>query len=401
MYEHPHDKVPDSERQPPRTMFMVSLGLTAVVVNMLVGGTLSLAMPTTQWTSAIIIGGVILAAIAGYTAWFSYKTGLTFALQTREIFGPYGSRIIAAFVGLIILGWYTIQSSLLGHAIAVNLGFPLTIERILLFIAPLVFAISAVAGFRGLTVFSWIAVPAIFILSGIAIFTAPVGSPHPPSGAIGWNQALTIVLGLWIMGAVATIGDIGRYAASGKSAVVSAVLAFLIGDICLMLAGAWCASNYGFGDLSGLLRLSGFPILSFMLLVFNVWSTNDNAIYSVGLNWAHTVQIPFRPLVIVAALLSALVSLLRPYESDVVAQWLTFLGVVVSPIGGAIIGYRLSNGKKMPSYIPWAAITIGIVISLLNPLNIAPIWGIVVSALVVRALGPVITTLFGSKAAKT
>jgi cytosine permease len=401
MYEFPHERVPDSERQPPRTMFMVSLGLTAVAVNMIVGGTLGLAMPPTQWFSAIIVGGAILATIAGYTAWYSYKSGLTFALQTHEIFGLRGSRVISTFVGLIILGWYTIQSSLLGHAVAVNLGLPPVTEWALLFIVPIVLSVSAIAGFRGLTILSWIAVPAIFILSAIAIFTAPPGAPRPPSGAIGWNQALTIVIGLWIMGAVATIGDIARYASSGRSAVISAVLAFLIGDTALMIAGAWCAANYGFGDLSELLRLSGLPTLAFILLIFNIWSTNDNSIYSVGLNWSHSVRMSFRPLVACAALLSAVISLFRPYESDIVAQWLTLLGAVVPPVGGTIIGYRLTNGKRMPKIISWIAIGVGIIISVINPLDLAPIWGFTLSALTVRVIGPIIAAPSSRREAKT
>lgn len=391
MYEYPNQTVPASSRQPPRTMFMVSLGLTAVAVNMIVGGTLGMAMPKGQWILAIIVGGIILAAIAGYTAWFSYKTGLTFALQTREIFGRRGSLVIAAIVGLIILGWYTIQSSLLGHAIAENLGLSSGLEKVLLFITPIVLAVSAIAGFRGLTVFSWIAVPAIFSLSFIAIITAPQGSPHAPTGTVAWNEALTMVIGLWIMGAVATIGDIARYASTGRSAIISAVLAFIIGDTGLMLAGAWCGMNYGFGDLSDLLRASGLPILAFILLVFNIWSTNDNAIYSVGLNWAYTTRFSFRPLVVCGTLLSSLISLLRPYESNIVAQWLTILGAVVPPIGGTIIGFRLAGDKKISAYISWLAIGVGIAVSVLNPLNLAPIWGILVSALVVRILGPILS----------
>lgn len=384
MNEYPHEPVPHSHRQPPLTMFMVSLGLTAVAVNMILGGTLGVAMPPRQWVLAIVIGGIILAAVAGYTAWFSFKTGMTFALQMQEIFGLTGSRVISAAVGLIILGWYTIQSSLLGHLIGLNLGLSPNIERLLLFVIPFVLAISAIAGFRGLTVLSWIAIPTIFSLSAIAVALAPRVSLRAHSGDIGMNQALTMVLGLWIMGAVATIGDIARYASSKSSAVLSAVFAFLLGNTLLMLAGAWCGMNYGYGDLSNLLLASGLPILSFILLVFNIWSTNDNAIYSVGLNWAHTMRLPFRPLVIVATFISALVSLLRPYESDPFSQWLTVLGIIVPSVGGAIIGYRSANGRKIPPYASWLAIAAGVAVSVINPFGLAPIWGLLTSALIAR-----------------
>jgi len=351
MAEYVQSPVPAEARQPFWKILAVSLGLTAVAVNMLVGGALGAAMAPSEWASVIVLGGVILAGIAGYTAAFSYSTGRSFALQTEQIFGALGSRVVAGFVGLIILGWYTIQASLLGHALTETLSLPEGTEPVLLFLTPLLLASTAMAGFRGLTWLSSIAVPAIFVFSLIAVFRPAVTeSPASVESTIPWTVGITMVIALWIMGAVATIGDVTRYASSRTAAVSAAVIAFLVGNTGLMLAGAWAARKYGAADLSQVLSASGLPVLGLLLLVANIWSTNDNSIYSIGLNWGHATKKKYAVLVLCAALLSAVASVFRPYESQLLSSWLSGLGVVVPAIGGVIVGRRVGGGGCLSFY---------------------------------------------------
>jgi len=382
--------IPRDSRKAAWKITSVSLGLTAVVVNMLVGGVLGASMDRTSWLVAILGGGAVLAVIAAMTANFSYSSGQSFALQTRTLFGEPGSKLVAAMVGLIILGWFTIQSSLLGATIATFFNMSPSGQTAVLLLLPFAIAWSAAVGFSGLTRVSVVAVPAILILSALALFFASDASSGPADGAfsIPVAQGLGMVLSLWIMGAVATIGDITRYARTRAEAVSSAVLAFLIGNTGLMLAGAWCAERGGTGDLSAILEASGFLFLGLVLLTANIWSTNDNAIYSVALNWSYVARVKYRIALLVAAVVSSAAALLRPHESEVLSSWLTALGVFVPPLGGSIVGCRLGSVPSSP-IAGGSGLGFGIMLGIWNPYDLGPVLGLIggiVGAAVMKCL---------------
>ncbi len=386
MTEYWNAPIPEDSRQSGWKVLIVSMGLTAVAVNMLVGGVLGSTMTVLGWSSSILVGGFILAGIGVFTAYHSHGSGKTFALQSAEIFGPFGSRLLAAVVASVILGWYTIQASLLGNAIAAYFSVEAPYDTVLLAVTPGVLAVTAISGFRSLVGLSAVAVPAIFLLSVVAL-TSPaattanvVVSPTTP-----WPQALSMVIALWIMGAVATIGDVTRYASRRAAAVASAAVAFIIGNTGLMLVGAWASVRFGTGDLSEVLGATGLPLLGLLLLVANIWSTNDNAIYSVGLNLAHLGRRDYRAFVAIAAVLSCVASVFRPYESGLLTGWLTSLGIVVPALGGGIIGRRLGRTPNRAMHA-WLGVFIGGLVAYGDPIGFGSILGLVTAAAAVYIL---------------
>lgn len=388
MSEFEDQRIPSEERRSFWKILLVSLGLTSVYINMIVGDILGKTMGAMSWLLAITVGGIILAFVAGFTSWYSSNTGHTFALQMKEIFGFHGSRVISAFIGLIILGWYTIRASFLSNEISQYLGLSDVQSSLVFFLIPCIIACTAVMGFRALTIVSAISVPAIFCLAVVAAFTTASRKSVSPTGELEWSQGLTIVMGVWMLGAVATVGDITRYAKTRASAVIAGITAFLLGNTGLMAAGAWFGAQYGTGNLSELLSLAGLPLLGLVLLSANIWSTNDNSMYSVALNWSHTANVSYTYLVIVAALISATVSLYEPYQSEALSQWLTALGTVVPPLGGAIIGYRLRKNLESSTLLAWASVVAGIAVSIVDPLSLAPVFGLVTPILVYYLVTP-------------
>lgn len=381
MSEFTNKSIPENERQSMWKILIVSLGLTSVAINMIVGGILGASMSPEGWISVIIIGGIILAIIAAYTSYYSYKSGYGFALQVVDIFGVKGSRLIAGFVGLVILGWYSIQASLLGNVIYLNSGISFIPEELFLFLIPIVLSFTAVIGFQGLTRLSLVAVPAIFLFTIIALFRPESEQVEVQSFTTSWTVGLTSVITLWVMGAVATIGDVTRYARSEKSAISSAIVAFIVGNTGLMLAGAWAANKFGVSNLSEVLTNTGLPIIGLLLLIANIWSTNDNSIYSIGLNWSHATGKRYRNIVLLAAFFAAVISLFKPYESEILANWLNTLGVVVPPLGGVIIGRRLGKITANPN-TTWFSLAAGISISLVNLLELGPLFGLLTAVFV-------------------
>lgn len=355
-----------NNHEPTWRIFLVCVGLSAISVNMIVGGALASQMPMSEWLTAIVVGGVIIASIAGYTAWHSSRTGLPFAVQAREIFGPVGSKVIAAFVACVILGWYSIQASLVANAAYMWVDSALIPVEVYFLAVPMIMASTALLGFKGLFIGSVIGVPTmaaliIFAWSQIEPVSGSSGTVVEPGMSV-WT-ALNIVMALWIMGAVATVGDVTRFAKPSLTVVGISFSAFIIGNTGLMLAGAWAVQQTNASDLSQVLSAVGMAGLGFLLLLANTWTTNDNAIYSVSLNIRHVSgRFTAKQVILAASVLAGLIGLTRPYESGVLIEWLNTLGIMVPAVGGAIIGHRLS-GASTSVTATWFALATGVAVA--------------------------------------
>lgn len=345
MTEFPHDSVPIDSRRHAAQIGIVALGLTCVAINMIVGGDIARGTTTTDWWIALLLGGAIVAAIAVSTADHSARTGKSFSQQLIEVFGVHGSRVVALAVGSVILGWYTIQASLLGHVFAVLVGVDgTTTEYLAIGAAPILLASTAYIGFRGLAWHSVLSVPAILILCVLGLLVGRnenATSPFAEASALPLFTGVDIVIGLWILGATATIGDIARFARSPRQARWCALFAFLIGNTGLMLVGGLALAMTGKADISDALVFAGYALLGFVLLLANIWSTNDSAMYSVALNWSRVVPLGLRPLIGIGAVIATAVALTQPYESGALLGWLLLLSRAVPVLAGILVANRL------------------------------------------------------------
>ncbi len=372
MPEFSHEAVRTTDKKRPITIFAVTLGLTAVTTNLIVGAALAAAMSRTQWVSAILLGGIALSIIAGHTAYYSARTGRSFGGQMTDVFGGSISRIVVTFAALVILGWYVIQASLLGGIIAS--WVPSIPSEIILVLTPLVMAITSFFGFRALATLSWLAVPIIATGAVLVLSTPSVGINQPNGAQMPFATAVSLVFSLWIMGSIATIADVMRFEQSAPRAAFLAIVAFLFGNTALMVVGALAFENYGSGDVATVLQMAGLGLVGAAFLIASIWSTNDNAMYSISLNINRATGISARTVVVIAAVVAANASLLRPYEVPQLSAWLGLLGNVVPPIGGAIIAARIMR-VRFSAIAAAVSISAGAAIAFVNPGG----WGVIAS----------------------
>ncbi len=105
-----------------------------------------------------------------------------------------------------------------------------------------------------------------------------------------------------------TTPNFTRFAKDKKNAVFTTVVAFLIGNSLMFAFGAVGGAFTGKDDIFYVMMAQGLLLPALVVLGANIWTTNDNALYSGGLSLSNITGIRKRPLVIVSGVIGTLAS---------------------------------------------------------------------------------------------
>jgi len=209
---------------------------------------------------------------------------------------------------------------------------------ILVVIAGMCMTASAYFGIKGLEVISYIAVPLIAVLGIYSMFTATVTGGglsavfSKGTGTISIFTGAGMVIGSFISGGTATPNFI-RFAKSNKTAVITTVIAFFLGNTLMFAFGAVGGAFTGKDDIFYVLIAQGLAIPALLVLGANIWTTNDNALYTSGLGLSNITKFKKRPMVLIAGIIGT-VAAIWLYNNFV--GWLSFLNATLPPIGAII-----------------------------------------------------------------
>ncbi|MDV2481126.1 cytosine permease [Methanoculleus sp. Wushi-C6] len=338
--DYPLSAVPDEARQGFWPVTLVLLGFTFFSATIWGGASLGAAFPLWPDLAAIILcGNAILAAYVAGLGYVGYRSGLSTVLSARFAFGDIGSRWADALLGLTQIGWYAWGTA----TIAIVLGRLLGLDP--WFLAPLMaifglgFCLTACIGYRGLAALSRVAVPAMLLLivASVAVALRDAGSGAAPvaAGTLTVAEALTIVVGTFVSGGT-QVANWTRFAGSGRAAVISVLLAFLVGNTLMVAVGAIGAAVYGLSDIVDVLAVQGLLLAGVLLLFLNIWTTQDNTIYNFSVAGCHFFRTERRRLVTSAgAAAGTLLALLGMY--DWLIPYMVTMGVLIPPLGGVIM----------------------------------------------------------------
>jgi len=150
----------------------------------------------------------------------------------------------------------------------------------------------------------------------------------------------------------------------------------------------------GQADISDVMMAQGLLIPAIIVLGLNIWTTNDNALYTSGLGMANITGLSSKIMSIINGIIGTLCSVWL-YNNFV--GWLTFLSTAIPPIGGVIIADYFTHKKRYQSLINgsrrnvnWVAIiavTTGIICAKLLP-GIVPINSVLGSAISYIIINP-------------
>ena len=333
--DYSHEPVPSNARRGFWPMFFIMLGFTFFSASMSVGAKLGNGLDLTGFIWSVLIGGAILGLYTGILAYIGSDTGLSLDLLAKRSFGKYGSYLPSALIGFTQLGWFGVGVAMFAIPASELLGIN---PVVLVVIAGACMTASAYFGIKGLEIISYIAVPLIAILGTYSMVTATIDGGGleavfaRSAGSISVFTGVGMVVGSFVSGGTAN-PNFSRFARSNKSSVITTVIAFFLGNTLMFAFGAVGGAFTGKEDIFYVLIAQGLAIPALIVLGANIWTTNDNALYTSGLSLANMTKKTKRPMVLVSGIIGTVASIWL-YNNFV--GWLSFLNATLPPVGAII-----------------------------------------------------------------
>ena len=209
--------------------------------------------------------------------------------------------------------------------------------------------------------------------------------------------AVTLCVGSFISGGTAT-PDFARFSKDKKVAVGTTVVAFFIGNSLMFLFGAVGAMVTGNSDIADVMFSQGLVIPAILVLGLNIWTTNDNAIYTSGLGLSNITKLPKKQMVIIGGLIGTVGAI---WLNNNFTAFLTFLNSMLPPVGGIIIADyffvkkrkydNIENAKfKKVNWVAIIAFLIGFIVANVVTVGVIAV-NAILTTMVVYVIGTKIT----------
>ena len=354
-YDYTKSAVPQSGRKSNLSVFMVMLGFTFFSASMWAGQNLANGLDFKGFILALLLGGLILGAYTGSLGFIGAESGLSLDLLARRSFGQKGSWLPSAMISFTQIGWFGVGLAMFAIPVAKELlGLEITPDHMpvtgyaLVILAGILMTSSAYFGIKSLTIISYIAVPFVAVLGTVAMVLAV---KRGDAGLIeqfarGTKDMSVIagvglVIGSFVSGGTAT-PNFARFAKNGKVGVISTVIAFFLGNSLMFFFGAISGIYAGGNDIFEVMLNLGLFWSAVLVLGFNIWTTNDNALYTSGLGLSNILGINKKILVLVAGLIGTVAAVWLYWNF---CNWLNILNCTLPPVGIILVLSYFLNRK--------------------------------------------------------
>lgn len=382
--DYSNERVPVGARKGFWPMFFIMLGFTFFSASMWTGVDLANGLNLRGFVAVILLGGAILAAYTGALGYIGAKTGLSFDLLARRAFGAKGSRLPSAMIALTQIGWFGVGAAMFAIPAAQVLAPESRVLPYLLVLAVGVcMTTSAYFGIKGLEIVSYVSVPLIAILGTYAMVTATAQGGGltaifaKSTGGLTLYSGVGLVIGSFVSGGTAT-PNFTRFARGNKAAIWTTVIAFFIGNTLMFCFGGVAGAFVGSNDIFWVMIELNLGVFAFLVLGANIWTTNDNALYTGALGLANITGKRKKPLVILAGVIGTVAAM---WLYNNFCNWLTLLNATLPAVGVILIADFFANRKAYEGEEPagksvnWAAIVgviAGAVVGNLTGGNLVP-----------------------------
>ena len=385
--------VPKWNRRRFITMFMIMLGFTFFSASMWVGQEMAAGLDFWGFVKALLLGGVILGVYTGLLGYVGAETGLSLDLLSVRAFGEKGSYLPSAMISFTQIGWFGVGVAMFALPVSKELfGESTAVEWVLIIVAGACMTASAYFGIKSLTVVSYIAVPLVAILGTVAMIMAVqqgdgtiIDQFAVSSGSLTVVSGAGLAIGSFVSGGTAT-PNFTRFAKNGKEGTIATVVAFFIGNSLMFFFGAIAYIFVGGNDIFEVMIRLGLFYLAILVLGLNIWTTNDNALYSAGLGLANIFHQKKKPMVLISGVIGTLLSVWLYYNF---CGWLNILNCTLPPVGIILVLSYFMNKKAYDTdtvriaTVNWfavAGVVLGALVANVVTWGIASINGMVVAA---------------------
>ena len=394
--DYTNSPVDQKGRKSNLSMFMVMLGFTFFSASMWVGQQLANGLNWTDFLWALFLGGLILAAYTGALGWIGAESGLSLDMLARRSFGTKGSWLPSAMISFTQTGWFGVGLAMFAIPVAKEfLALEVTPDTmpwegyLLVAVAGILMTASAYFGIKSLTIVSYVAVPAVAILGTVAMIMAIrqgdaglVEQFAKGTKDLGVIAGAGLVVGSFVSGGTAT-PNFTRFAKSAKVGLWTTVVAFFVGNSLMFLFGAVSSIYVGGNDIFEVMLNLNLFYMAVLVLGLNIWTTNDNALYTAGLGLSNIFGLSKKTMVIISGIIGTLAAVWLYWNF---CDWLNILNSTLPPVGIILIlHYFTHRGKETKEkVVDWSAIVgvvAGAVVANLVHWGFASINGMVVASI--------------------
>jgi cytosine permease len=389
--EYSLSKVPSEKKtQGIWAAMVVLVGFTFFTPSMTAGGNLGIGLNFSDFFTAVVVGNAFLGVYCGVLAYIGQKTGLTLDLLGRHSFGNIGSYLPSALISFTQIGWFGVGVAMFAIPVSKMTGIPVWV---LIVITGIVMTVTAYRGIKALAVLGSIAVPLIAILGVYSVNwgVEKMGGfleifSENPTNPLTLSSGIAIVVGSFVSGGTAT-PNFTRFAKDSKTAVVATVVAFFVGNSIMMIFGAVGGAVTGVPDIFDILILQGLAIPAAITLGLNIWTTNNNALYTAGLGVSNITKINMKPMVLLGGGVGTVTAVWLYYNF---VGFLNLLSGMIPPVGAVIILHYIlhkdeyGTTKNISDFNMSGilAVIIGALIGIFVPFGIKPINSLVSAAII-------------------
>ena len=399
-YDYTAGKVAQTGRKSNLSMFMIMLGFTFFSASMWVGQELAAGLDFKGFILALLLGGVILGAYTGALGYIGAESGLTLDLLARRSFGVKGSWLPSAMISFTQVGWFGVGLAMFAIPVAKEImGLEVTPDHmpamgyVLVAIAGILMTASAYFGIKSLTLISYIAVPLVAILGTVAMIlavkrgdTGLIEQFSKGTKDLSVIAGAGMVIGSFVSGGTAT-PNFTRFAKNANVGLWVTVIAFFLGNSLMFLFGAVSSIYVGGNDIFEVMLHLNLFYFAILVLGLNIWTTNDNALYSAGLGLSNITGLSKKTMVLVSGVIGTVAAVWLYWNF---VGWLNVLNCTLPPVGIVLIlSYFFNRRKYLDDTMPeiqvnWFAVlgvVLGAVVANLVKWGIPSINGMVVAAL--------------------
>ncbi|HEY9756231.1 MAG TPA: cytosine permease [Oculatellaceae cyanobacterium] len=289
--DHVVDQVPLSERRGPVTMGLLWVTMVTGFPSVLVGFEWYKAqLSLSQVLQGVVVSCLILLAYGIPATYLGSKSGLSYSILSRKVFGAWGSRLVSFNLVWISVAWYGLNAMFLADALKgiYHFDIPSTWFAVALALA---MAVNNMFGFSGIANFArYFAAPVLILWVGytfckvlptcpITVFTAC--EPHSMTFALSTISAFVVGYSVW-----GNEADYWRYSRPKKMLSAIPLLGSLvIGQIMFPVTGWMLARLTGITEAGPATELmnqyafGGFSIIAAVVLVVSYFAVNDSGLY--------------------------------------------------------------------------------------------------------------------------
>ena len=354
-FDYTTGKVAQSGRKSNLSMFMIMLGFTFFSASMWAGQELAAGLDFKGFLLSLLLGGLILGAYTGALGFIGAESGLTLDMLARRSFGSKGSWLPSAMISFTQVGWFGVGLAMFAIPVAKEiLGLDVDVEMpvkgyMLVAIAGILMTASAYFGIKGLTLISYIAVPLVAILGTVAMVLAV---KHGDSGLVEQFSRGTkglsviagagLVIGSFVSGGTAT-PNFTRFAKNARVGLWVTVIAFFLGNSLMFFFGAVSSIYAGGNDIFEVMLNLNLFYFAILVLGLNIWTTNDNALYSCGLGLSNIFGLSKKTMVLISGIIGTVAAVWLYWNF---CDWLNVLNCTLPPVGIILVLSYFCNRKK-------------------------------------------------------